>query len=370
MSLTTSAGRGAAGVGRGRPRRTSARDRRRREDRRAAHRLGRAVAADRGVRRRAGRAAARARRVARRARDGRAGAVDRGAGARDRARGRPVGRARGPHRRRAAPRRADADPDDPLLRRGDRDGAAVLAPRRAARGRPRRVPRAAADLDRGHDRARRGAEPRDRSSSASSCCRSRSTCCARPRCAAPRRWSRAEVPRRGLAGLGDAALRPGVPLRRDRLDGLRRDRQCARRRRRSRHRPAAADRHRADDRRPGLQVLGGAVSPVDARRLRGRADADHGVHGGRDEGGRVRRHAAPVRRRADRGVGRLGAAARRARGDHDRRRQRRRARPVLAEAAARLLVGRAGGLHARRRRRRLAARDCRRRSSTSPSTSS
>ena len=66
---------------------------------------------------------------------------------------------------------------------------------------------------------------------------------------------------------------------------------------------------------------------------------------------------------------RLGAAARGARGDHDRRRQRRRARPDLAEAPARVLVGRAGGLHARRRRRRVAARACRRRSSTSPSTS-
>ena len=69
---------------------------------------------------------------------------------------------------------------------------------------------------------------------------------------------------------------------------------------RGRHRPAAADRHRADDRRPGLQGLRGAVSPVDARRLRGRADADHRVHGRRHEGRGVRRHAAPVRRRADR----------------------------------------------------------------------
>ena len=125
-----------------------------------AHRLGRAVAAHRGVRRRAGRAAARPVALARGARDGRAGAVDPRAGARDRAERLAVGRARGPHRRRAAPRRADARPDDPLLRRGHRDRAAVLAPRRPARGRPRRVLRAAADLDRGHDRARRGAEPR------------------------------------------------------------------------------------------------------------------------------------------------------------------------------------------------------------------
>ena len=34
---------------------------------------------------------------------------------------------------------------------------------------------------------------------------------------------------------------------------------------------------------------------------------DHRVHGGRHEGGGVRRHAAPVRRRADRRRGRLGA---------------------------------------------------------------
>ena len=37
-------------------------------------------------------------------------------------------------------------------------------------------------------------------------------------------------------------------------------------------------------RRPVLQGLGGALPPVDARRLRGRADADHGVHGRRHEG--------------------------------------------------------------------------------------
>ena len=51
----------------------------------------------------------------------------------------------------------------------------------------------------------------------------------------------------------------------------------------------------ADARRPRLQGLGRAVPPVDARRLRGRADAGHRVHGGRDEGRRVRRAAAPLR---------------------------------------------------------------------------
>ena len=39
--------------------------------------------------------------------------------------------------------------------------------------------------------------------------------------------------------------------------------------------------HRAVRRRARLQGLGGAVPPVDTGRLRGRADAGHGVHGGR-----------------------------------------------------------------------------------------
>ena len=116
---------------------------------------------------------------------------------------------------------------------------------------------------------------------------------------------------------------------------------------------------RADRRRARVQGLGGAVPPVDAGRLRGRADADHRVHGGGDEGGRVRGHDPALRRRADRRVGRLGAGARDARGGHDRRRQRRRDRAVVAEAAARLLVGRAGRLHARRRRGHDAARRAR-----------
>ena len=62
--------------------------------------------------------------------------------------------------------------------------------RRAARGRARRVLRAAADLGGGMFVLVGAQNLGRRCSSASSCCRSRSTCCARPRCAARRRSSR------------------------------------------------------------------------------------------------------------------------------------------------------------------------------------
>ena len=105
--------------------------------------------------------------------------------------------------------------------------AAVLLSWRAvapARGGARRVLRADADLGRGHVGARRGAEPRD--------------AVPRPRAAvdpalravrdrdAPRDLARvgAEVPHHRLGRLGDAALRPGLPLRRDGLDRLLRHR--------------------------------------------------------------------------------------------------------------------------------------------------
>ena len=70
----------------------------------------------------------------------------------------------------------------------------------------------------------------------------------------------------GSVGLGDAALRPRVPLRRDgddRLRGHRRGGDVGR---------AALHRHRAGRGGSGLQGVGGAVPPVDAGRLRGRAD--------------------------------------------------------------------------------------------------
>ena len=48
--------------------------------------------------------------------------------------------------------------------------------------------------------------------------------------------------------------------------------------------PLTLDRDRAVRRRPLLQGVRGALPPVDARRLRGRADPGHGVHGGDHEG--------------------------------------------------------------------------------------
>ena len=79
-------------------------------------------------------------------------------------------------------------------------------------------------------------------------------------------------------------------------------------------------------RRPRLQGVGRAVPPVDARRLRGRADAGHGVHGGGDEGRRARRVPALLRRRADRRAATTG-------------------RPALAALAAiTIVVGNVGAL--------------------------
>ena len=116
----------------------------------------------------------------------------------------------------------------------------------------------------------------------------------------------AEVPDHRLGRLGDAALRPRADLRRDRRDRLLRDRRRALDRQ-PRDRPADADGDRAVRRRPLLQGLGRALPPVDPRRLRGRADADHGVHGGRHEGRRARRVPAPLRRRPDQRPARAGA---------------------------------------------------------------
>ena len=188
---------------------------------------------------------------------------------------------------------------------------------------------------------------------------------------APRGLARvgAEVPDRRLARLGDAALRDGLPLRRHRLDRLRRDRRRDRPQR-PRRRPADPDRDRDGGGRPRLQDLDRPLPPVDARRLPGRPDPDHQLHGGGDQGRGLRRLPPLLRRRPRPPGRRLAAGAGRPGGDLDRRRQRRRPRPGLAEAAARLLGRRPGRLHARRRRRRLRGRGRAPSSSTSPPTPS
>ena len=82
----------------------------------------------------------------------------------------------------------------------------------------------------------------------------------------------AQVPRRRQLRLGDPALRLGARVRRDRQDRLRADRGGDRGAAPERRR-AARRRARDAARRLRLQDLGGAVPHVDARRLRGRADA-------------------------------------------------------------------------------------------------
>ena len=84
------------------------------------------------------------------------------------------------------------------------------------------------------------------------------------------------------------ALRNRAGVRRDRLDQARPDprRPCFRR---VELEPAAAARHRHAGDRFRLQGRRGAVSHVDARRLRRRADAGDRVHGGGREARRVRR---------------------------------------------------------------------------------
>ena len=127
-------------------------------------------------------------------------------------------------------------------------------------------------------------------------------------------------------------------------------------RRRDRHRPRrrSADLDRDRPRAVGLafkvsiapfhqwtpDVYEGAPTPIT------------GVHGRRDQGGRVRGLRSLLHHRARPLGGSVAAGARRARRDHDHRRQRRRDRPELAEADARLLRRRPGRLHARRAARR------------------
>ena len=188
---------------------------------------------------------------------------------------------------------------------GARRGAAVVARARAARGGARRVLRAAAASPCSAWSCSRARRTSSRCSSASSCCRSRSTCCARPRCGASTSLE-SGLKYLIIGSVGSATLVYGLAL----LYGATGSTDFAGIAEAAGERPRAAtccsSPARADRRRPRLQGVGRAVPPVDARRLRGRADAGHRVHGGGDEGGGVRRAAAPLRRRADRRGGRRG----------------------------------------------------------------
>ena len=261
--------------------------------------------------------------------------------------------------RSAANRRPGADPRHAVLGRRDRHRAAVAGRRRAATRGTGRVPRAAAIQRDGDGRVRLGPEPgdavhRDRAAVDTAL---RPVRIGDPQRALARVWP--QVPGDWVGRLGDAGLRAGADLRlhrRDRLLGDRlrdRPRQARRRHRRG---PDVAHGRRAVDRRVRVQGVGGPVPPVDSGRLRGRADADHGVHGHRHQGRRARGVPAVLRRRGDRHPRQVGPAGVGRRRDHDRRRQRRRARPVVGEADPRLLRGRSGGVHARRRGRRHQAR--------------
>ena len=72
----------------------------------------------------------------------------------------------------------------------------------------------------------------------------------------------------------------------------------ARRRRGERDRPAPYSPASRCATGLAFKASSGALPPVDARRLPGRAHADHDVHGGGDQGGGLRDPAAPVRPRA------------------------------------------------------------------------
>ena len=179
----------------------------------------------------------------------------------------------------------------------DHHRAALAARGGRARRRLGRVLRPAARVDHGHGRARAGREPdhavrraRAAVDPALRAVRERGT----PRDLAR---GRAQVPGDRLGRLGDAALRAGADLRRDRPDRLRRDRRRDRGHGLAR-RPAAAHGHRPGGHRPRLQGVGRAVPPVDAGRLPGRPDPDHELHGGGHQGRCVRGDPATLRPRA------------------------------------------------------------------------
>ena len=115
-------------------------------------------------------------------------------------------------------------------------------------------------------------------------------------------------------------------------------------------------RARADDRRAWLQGLRSAVPHVDAGRLRGRADAGHRVHVGRDQGGRARRDAARAHDRLPAGGAPLDDRDRRDRLHLARGREPGGARADARQADARLLLDLARRLHADRDRLEQRAR--------------
>ena len=95
-----------------------------------------------------------------------------------------------------------------------------------------------------------------------------------------------------------------------------------------------ADRHRAAAGRGAVQSRCGAVPFVDPRRLPGRADPDHGVHGRGHQDRRVRRDAADLLRRAARAARRLAARAVGDRDPDDGGRHRHRGHPDRRQAHA------------------------------------
>ena len=182
---------------------------------------------------------------------------------------------------------------------------------------------------------------------------------------------RPQVLRARLVLVGGVPLRRRARLRRDRHDEPHRHRDVPRDDHAARTTACCSLGIALPARRPRLQGRGGAVPHVDARRVPGRADAGHRVHGRRP----------PRRPRSRRSCACSSARSRStsvdwrpidvgARGAVAARRQHRRGRPDRREAHARVLVDRARGLHPDRRAGRDRARARARRSSTCSRTRS
>ena len=120
---------------------------------------------------------------------------------------------------------------------------------------------------------------------------------------------------------------------------------------RRRQQQPAAHRHRPALGRPALQGRRGPVPGLDPRRLPGRPDPGHRLHGGRHQGRGVRRPHAPVLRRARRGPLVVAADAVDHRDAVDVRRRRAGDHAERHQAAAGLLLGRPHRLHPHRRAR-------------------